>query len=137
MRVLLCEDDELIGTMVRLNLTLDGYDVEWTRTGEGALTAMRNSVFDLALLDIRLPGLSGIDVTRAARRDGVVMPILMMTAASDLATKIAALDQGADDYLCKPFDIAELLARMRAAIRRTEANRARQRPPTAAMASAW
>ena len=119
-RILLCEDDQLIGTMVRLNLEQDGYGVEWQRSGEAALESMKQQRFDLMLLDIGLPGMSGLDVARASRAAGVGTPIVMLTARDDLETKVQALDGGADDYLCKPFDMAELLARVRAQIRRSQ-----------------
>ncbi len=119
-RILLCEDDQLIGTMVRLNLEQDGYGVEWQRSGEAALELLTQQRFDLMLLDIGLPGMSGLDVARASRAAGVGTPIVMLTARDDLETKVQALDGGADDYLCKPFDMAELLARVRAQIRRSQ-----------------
>lgn len=119
-RILLCEDDHLIGTMVRLNLEQDGFGVDWQRSGEGALACLGEQRYDLMLLDIGLPGISGLDVARSARASGVGTPIVMLTARDDLETKVQALDGGADDYLCKPFDMAELLARVRAQIRRSQ-----------------
>lgn len=119
-RILLCEDDHLIGTMVRLNLQQDGYEVDWRKTGEAAVEALGGARFDVILLDIGLPGLSGIDVARTVRRQGVGTPILMLTARDDTESKVQALDSGADDYLSKPFDMAELLARVRAQIRRSQ-----------------
>jgi len=119
-RILLCEDDQLIGTMVRLNLEQDGHHVEWQRSGETALECLSQQRFDLMLLDIGLPGMSGLEVARASRASGVGTPIVMLTARDDLETKVQALDGGADDYLCKPFDMAELLARVRAQIRRSQ-----------------
>lgn len=120
MRILLVEDDNLIGTMVRLNLEQDGYQVDWQRSGEAALAAMRNQRFDCLLLDIGLPGVTGIEVARNIRKQGINTPIVMLTARDDVPTKVAALDSGADDYVCKPFDRAELLARVRAQIRRSQ-----------------
>lgn len=119
MRVLLVEDDNLIGTMVRLNLEQDGYKVDWHKTGEGALQAIKGQRFDIVLLDIGLPGISGIEVAKHFRKQGVNTPILMLTARDDVDSKVSALDGGADDYLAKPFDMAELLARVRAQIRRS------------------
>lgn len=119
-RILLCEDDHLIGTMVRLNLQQDGYEVDWRKTGEDAVEALGGARFDVILLDIGLPGISGIEVARTVRRQGVGTPILMLTARDDTESKVQALDSGADDYLSKPFDMAELLARVRAQIRRSQ-----------------
>ncbi|MBM4341766.1 MAG: response regulator transcription factor [Deltaproteobacteria bacterium] len=120
MRVLLVEDDNLIGTMVRLNLEQDGYAVDWQRSGEAALQTLRGGRFDCLLLDIGLPGISGIDVAKQARKLGVGTPILMLTARDETDSKVQALDYGADDYLCKPFEMKELLARVRAHIRRSQ-----------------
>lgn len=120
MRILLVEDDALIGTMVRLNLEQDGYEVDWHRSGEAGLEALQNTRFDALLLDIGLPGVSGIETVRGVRRLGVGTPILMLTARDDTGSKVAALDGGADDYLCKPFHMPELLARVRALIRRSQ-----------------
>jgi DNA-binding response OmpR family regulator len=120
MRVLLIEDDQLIGTMVRLNLEQDGYDVQWQRSGEGGLRDLEAARFDCVLLDIGLPGISGTEVAKRARRQGVGTPIVMLTARDDVETKVTALDAGADDYMCKPFNMAELLARVRAHIRRSQ-----------------
>lgn len=106
--------------MVRLNLEQDGYEVLWHRAGEPALAALLGSRFDLVLLDIGLPGWSGIETARRIRQAGVGTPILMLTARDDVQSKVQALDGGADDYLCKPFDMPELLARVRAQIRRSQ-----------------
>jgi two-component system alkaline phosphatase synthesis response regulator PhoP len=120
MRLLLVEDDTLIGTMVRLNLEQDGYEVVWHRSGEAGFEAIQGGRFDLVLLDIGLPGWSGIETARRMRKAGIGTPVLMLTARDDLQSKVAALDGGADDYLIKPFDMAELLARVRAQIRRSQ-----------------
>lgn len=120
MRVLLVEDDNLIGTMVRLNLEQDGYSVDWQRSGEAGLQTLKGGRFDCVLLDIGLPGMSGIDVAKQARKLGVGTPILMLTARDETDSKVQALDYGADDYLCKPFEMKELLARVRAHIRRSQ-----------------
>ncbi len=119
-RILLVEDDPLIGTMVRLNLTQEGFDVDWQLTGELGLTAATTARFDVILLDIGLPGQSGMETARQVRAAGVGTPIVMLTARDDMQTKVHALDGGADDYLCKPFDMAELLARVRAQVRRSQ-----------------
>jgi DNA-binding response OmpR family regulator len=120
MRVLLVEDDALIGTMVRLNLQQEGYDVDWQRTGEAGLQSAAGARFDVILMDIGLPGQSGLDTARQVRGRGIGTPIVMLTACDDVQSKVSALDGGADDYLCKPFDMAELLARVRAHVRRSQ-----------------
>lgn len=120
MRVLLVEDDALIGTMVRLNLQQEGYDVDWQRTGEAGLQSAAGARFDVILMDIGLPGQSGLDTARQVRGRGIGTPIVMLTARDDVQSKVSALDGGADDYLCKPFDMAELLARVRAHVRRSQ-----------------
>ena len=120
MRVLLVEDDNLIGTMVRLNLEQDGFGVDWQRSGEAGLQSLKAGRFDCVLLDIGLPAMSGIEVAKAARKFGVNTPILMLTARDELDSKVQALDYGADDYLCKPFEMKELIARVRAHIRRSQ-----------------
>lgn len=120
MRLLLVEDDQLIGTMVRLNLEQEGYEIVWQRTGESGLEAVQGGRYDLILLDIGLPGWTGIETARRIRKTGIGTPILILTARDDVQTKVSALDAGADDYLCKPFDMAELLARVRAQIRRSQ-----------------
>ena len=119
MRILLVEDDPLIGTMVRLNLEHEGFEVRWHKTAEAALENLAHDKSDLMLLDIGLPGMNGIDLAKKIRRQGVNTPILMLTARDDIDSKVHALDFGADDYLAKPFDMAELLARVRAHIRRS------------------
>ena len=119
-RVLLVEDDQLIGTMVQLNLEQEGFEVEWLQAAEPALPLMNERRFDALLLDINLPGMSGIELARELRRQGHGTPIVMLTARDDTASKVEALESGADDYVAKPFDIAELVARVRAQIRRSQ-----------------
>jgi len=119
-RILVVEDDPLISTMVRLNLEQDGYHVELHSTADGARAALDEHRFDAILLDLGLPDGSGIEVARQARRGGIGTPILVLTARDDIDSKVQALDSGADDYLCKPFDMPELLARVRAHIRRSQ-----------------
>ncbi len=120
-RILLVEDDDLIGTMVRLNLEAEGFTVTWLQHGGEADAALRADRFDALLLDIDLPGRTGVQIAQQARDRGVGTPIIMLTAMDATASKVAALEAGADDYVCKPFDIAELLARVRAQIRRSRA----------------
>jgi len=122
-KVLLVEDEELVGTMVRMNLEGEGFLVSWARDGEAGLTAGLGEQFDLILLDIALPGRDGLSLLGDLRRGGVSTPVLMLTARTEVKTKVEALDQGADDYLAKPFDVTELLARVRALVRRSQAER--------------
>lgn len=117
-RLLLVEDDELIGTMVEMNLAQRGFHVQWARSAEDGLEAIGAAKFDAVLLDLMLPGMDGVAAAAAIRRRGIGTPILMMTVRDETRTKVAALDGGVDDYLTKPFDMDELLARVRALIRR-------------------
>ena len=120
MHLLLIEDDPLIGTMVRLNLRAQGYTVAWKTSGEAGLDVLRGDRVDLILLDVGLPGCDGIETAQRIRAAGIGTPILMLTARDDVPSKVAALAAGADDYLCKPFDLDELLARVQALIRRSQ-----------------
>ncbi len=122
-RVLLIEDEELVGTMVRMNLETEGLEVIWKQNGTDGLDQAMNHNHDLILLDISMPGLNGLEVLRKLRRELLGTPVLMLTARSDIETKVQALEIGADDYLTKPFDVAELLARVRALVRRSQADR--------------
>jgi len=122
-RILLVEDDELVGTMVCMNLENQGHELRWCRDGVQGLEAATETPFDLVLLDISLPGSDGFAVLQGMRKRGVGTPVLMVTARSDVGSKVKALDMGADDYLAKPFDIAELVARVRALVRRSTAER--------------
>ncbi len=122
-KVLVVEDEELVGTMVRMNLEGEGYQVSWARDGEDGLAAGLREQFDLILLDIALPGRNGLELLGDLRAGGVTTPVLMLTARTDVNVKVEALDQGADDYLAKPFDVSELLARVRALVRRSQAER--------------
>lgn len=118
MRLLLIEDDEMLGAAVRTGLEQEGYAVDWVRDGTTALTALRSEPFALAVLDLGLPGLSGLEVLKRARAAGVTTPVLILTAWDAVANRVAGLDAGADDYLGKPFDLEELAARLRALHRR-------------------
>jgi DNA-binding response OmpR family regulator len=120
-RVLLVEDDELIGTMVEMNLDHAGYAVTWARSAEDARDRLGATRFDALLLDLMLPGDDGLALCAWARRSGVTTPALMLTVRDDVRTKVAALEGGVDDYLTKPFDVQELVARVRALIRRSQA----------------
>ena len=122
-RILLIEDEELVGTMVRMNLESAGYEVTWSRDGNQGVEKAREGVFDTILLDIALPGQSGLEVLGALRKESIGTPIMMLTARSDVSTKVKALEMGADDYLPKPFDVSEMIARVNALVRRSQADR--------------
>ncbi|MFW6075208.1 MAG: response regulator transcription factor, partial [Chloroflexota bacterium] len=119
-RVLVVEDDPSIISMLRRGLSLEGYDVSVAETGDTALDRYGSTQPDMIILDIMLPGIDGVEVCRRIReRDGDV-PILMLTARDDIDDRVTGLDAGADDYLVKPFAFPELLARIRALLRRHE-----------------
>jgi two-component system, OmpR family, response regulator QseB len=118
MRVLVVEDDPMIGRAVTNGLQDAGYAVDWVRDGAAAELALGNGAYDLALLDLGLPRKDGLDVLKTLRRSGSEIPVLVITARDSVADRVAGLDVGADDYLVKPFDLDELLARARAVIRR-------------------
>lgn len=118
MRVLLIEDDALIGAGLLAALKSAGMMVDWVRDGVTGEAALRDNAYAIALLDLGLPGLDGLSVLKAARQKGVETPVLVITARDAVESRVAGLDLGADDYLVKPFALPELLARMRALIRR-------------------
>lgn len=120
-RILIVEDDARIARFVALELEHEGYRVLTARDGPGGLEAALRESPDLVLLDLMLPGLSGIEVCRRIRRASDV-PVIMLTARDEVTDKVQGLDVGADDYLTKPFHIEELLARIRAALRRQNAD---------------
>jgi DNA-binding response OmpR family regulator len=120
MRVLIVEDDTGIATGLAATLRGSGYAVDVTATLALASAALRVEPFDLVLLDLSLPDGDGLDWLRQVRRTGSVMPVLIMTARDALPDRVAGLDEGADDYVVKPFEPEELLARMRVALRRSE-----------------
>lgn len=121
MRVLIVEDDPLVGDAVRRALELHGYAVDLVASAEAAGSALQAESFDLAVVDIGLPRASGLQLVRAQRRRGAMMPVLILTARDGLDDRVTALDLGADDYLTKPFQVPELVARCRALIRRANA----------------
>ena len=123
MRILLAEDEELIGRMVELNLKHDGHDVTWVKNGAEALDRAKSGSWDLLVLDVMMPGLTGFQVAQTLREAAVTVPILMLTSRADTTSKVRGLDSGADDYLVKPFDMAELKARVRALVRRAQGSR--------------
>ena len=118
MHLLLVEDDAMIGEAVLDALRAAHYAVDWVRDGAMADTALSNSTYDLVLLDLGLPQRDGLDVLRALRARGQVVPVLVATARDAVTDRIAGLDAGADDYVVKPYDIDELQARIRALLRR-------------------
>lgn len=122
-KILLVEDEELVGTMVQMNLESCGYEVLWRRDGKEGLRAAWEKGFDMILLDISLPGIDGLEVLKELRRRGINCPVMMLTARSDVATKVQALESGADDYLPKPFNVREMIARVNAQVRRSQAER--------------
>ena len=118
MRVLLAEDDKMIGAAVVEALRDAAYAVDWVRDGDLAVEAIRNETYDIVLLDLGLPAVDGLDVLKKVRAGNARLPVIILTARDALDDRIHGLDLGADDYLIKPFEIRELLARMRAVIRR-------------------
>jgi len=118
MRLLFAEDDPMIGAGVRQGLAQEGFAVDWVRDGAAAEAALAESVHEIVLLDLGLPRKDGLAVLAAMRRRGDVRPVLVLTARDALADRVAGLDAGADDYLAKPFELAELAARLRALARR-------------------
>ena len=119
MRILLVEDDQPLGDGLSTGLRQAGFAVDWLRDGHSADVALQSETFDLVVLDLGLPKLSGMEVLSNARRRNLTTPILILTARDALGEKIAGLDAGADDYLVKPIDLDELSARIRALTRRT------------------
>lgn len=119
MRLLLVEDDAMIGEAVLQVLRAEHYAVDWVRDGAMADAALKSEHYDLVLLDLGLPRRDGLDVLRALRQRGSAVPVLVATARDGVADRIAGLDAGADDYVLKPYDIDELLARIRALLRRS------------------
>lgn len=118
MRILLIEDDAMIGKAVRQGLTQSGFAVDWVTDGRAADLSLANGVYDLAILDLGLPKKDGMAVLATLRGMGNSMPILIASARDTVRDRIAGLEAGADDYVLKPFDLDELVARVRALLRR-------------------
>lgn len=118
MRILLVEDDPMIGNALCVALRDAAYAVDWVQDGETALRALGNQEHQAVLLDLGLPRRDGIEVLKKLRANASVLPVIIITARDELEERVKGLDLGADDYLVKPFDIGELLARLRAALRR-------------------
>lgn len=121
MRVLVVEDEQKVAEALREGLEGERYDVAVERTGEDAFFRMTTEAFDLILLDLGLPGRDGLQILTTLRSKGIKTPVLVLTARDTLQDRVAGLDSGADDYLVKPFAFAELLARIRALLRRGRA----------------
>jgi DNA-binding response OmpR family regulator len=124
MRLLLVEDDVMVASGIKLGLTNAGYAVDWVGSGERAEEVLRTEVFDAAIIDIGLPNMDGLELTRRLRRAEMAshnMPVLILTARDALHDRVQGLDLGADDYMVKPFELPELLARLRALLRRSQA----------------
>lgn len=120
MRLLLVEDDPMLGSVLHSALLKQHYAVDWLKSAEEALLAVKNEKFNLIIMDLGLPNMSGIEAIKHIRNEGMTMPILVLTARDSISDKIKGLDSGADDYLLKPFDLNELLARLRALSRREQ-----------------
>ena len=118
MRLLLVEDDPMIGAGVQSGLRQEGHTVDWVRDGKAAELALASGVHEMLLLDLGLPHKSGLELLSGLRRQGLDLPVLVITARDSVADRVKGLDTGADDYLVKPFDLDELSARIRALMRR-------------------
>ena len=121
MRLLLVEDDVMVASGIKLGLSDAGYAVDWVGSAERALEVTKSEAFDLAVVDIGLPLMDGLALTQRLRQGGYAMPVLILTARDALQDRVQGLDMGADDYMVKPFELPELLARLRALLRRSQA----------------
>ncbi len=121
MRLLLVEDDVMVASGIKLGLCDAGYAVDWVGSAERALEAAHAEAFDAAIVDIGLPKMDGLALTAALRAAGRTFPVLILTARDALQDRVQGLDLGADDYMLKPFELPELLARLRALLRRSQA----------------
>jgi DNA-binding response OmpR family regulator len=121
MRILVVEDDAIVADALKRGLQDAGFAVDQVGSAEHALAAIGQENFDLAVVDIGLPGVDGLELTRRLRREGHALPILILTARDSLEDRVDGLELGADDYLTKPFDLPEVVARCRALIRRSKA----------------
>jgi DNA-binding response OmpR family regulator len=119
MKLLLVEDDSLLGSGLRAALTRAGFAITWVRDGKSALEQLRAEAFIGVVLDLGLPDASGLDVVRQLRADGIRLPVLILTARDSTHDKVIGLEAGADDYVVKTADMEELVARLRALVRRT------------------
>jgi len=119
MRILIVEDDINLGKGLKSGLEQHHYTVDWVKDGKEALNILQNERFDIVILDIGLPSLSGTEILKSIRAKNIDVPVLFLTAYDSIEDKVKGLDIGADDYLCKPFDLGELCARIRAIQRRS------------------
>ncbi len=119
-KILVVEDEVKLARFIELELTSEGYQIALAHDGMTGLAILRESSPDLAILDWMLPGLSGLEICRRLRATGNSIPIILLTAKDEIGDRVAGLDAGADDYVIKPFSIEELLARIRAHLRRTQ-----------------
>ena len=119
-RILVVEDEAKLAQFIELELKYEGYDVTVVNDGLSGLTTARESNPDLILLDWMLPGISGLEICKRLRQTGSKIPIILLTAKDDISDRVAGLDAGADDYIVKPFNLEELLARVRANLRRNQ-----------------
>ena len=117
-KILVVEDESKIARFVQLELVHEGYEVEVARDGLSGLDKLLTGNFNLAVLDVMMPGINGFEVCKRAREKGIDIPIIMLTAKDDISDKVAGLNMGADDYMTKPFAIEELLARINVALTR-------------------
>ena len=120
MRLLLVEDDAILGDGLKAGLSMEGYAVDWLTDGAQADEALKLNHYDLIVLDLNLPRMDGISVLKSLRKRKDTTPVLVLTARDGVAERVAGLDNGADDFVCKPFDLAEVCARLRALVRRHE-----------------
>ena len=118
MRLLLIEDDRMIGRAICLGLSAAGFTVDWIHDGPGGRSALSNGVYDAVVLDLGLPGVDGLSLLHELRGRRETVPVLIVSARDAVPDRIAGLNAGADDYLLKPFDLDELIARVRALLRR-------------------
>ena len=125
MRILVAEDDTRMAAAIRRGLQFEGLVVDVASDGEQALRTVRATDYDAIVLDVMMPGLDGFETCRRLRLDGVWAPVLMLTARDSVEDRVRGLDGGADDYLTKPFSLAELTARLRALVRRGPLERPR------------
>ncbi|MCU9998752.1 response regulator [[Pasteurella] aerogenes] len=118
MRILLIEDDSMIGDGLKIGLTKSGFSVDWFTDGQTGLEAIKSAPYDAVVLDLTLPKMDGLDILQIWRRNDEDVPVLILTARDTLDERVTGLQRGANDYLCKPFALAEVVARLQALIRR-------------------
>lgn len=118
MRLLLVEDDSILGNGIEVGLKQVGFTVDWAKDGRSAQLALQTTIYELVVLDLGLPKISGMELLQQLRNNGNDLPVLVLTARDTVADRVTGLQAGADDYLIKPFDLAELIARIRALLRR-------------------